>query len=72
MTAPCAITAEIPLRPNGAGGETEENSEKRSGLAQAVDHAGRVEARGHLVDQLLDVERDLDPLLDIAGIGAGF
>ena len=43
----------------------------RSGLGNAIDHARGVEEGVHLVDELLDIERNLYSFLDIAGIGAG-
>ena len=44
----------------------------RSGLVDAMDHAGGIEEGVHLLGQLLDIERDLDGLFGVAGLGAGF
>src|SRR5207253_10151451 len=68
LTAHRAVTTEAPRRPNGAGGEEPVDTGRWSGLAEAVDHAGRVGKRVHHVDQLLDVK----PSLDIAGVSASF
>jgi hypothetical protein len=69
MTAHRAVTTEAPRRPNGAGGEGS-RSWKWSGLTDAMDQARRIEERVHFIDELLDVERDLDSLFDIANVGA--
>jgi hypothetical protein len=37
-----------------------------------VHHAGSVQERGHLIEQLLDIKRDLGRLRDVAGIGTSF
>ncbi len=44
---------------------------KRSGLVDPIDQTGGIKERVHLVDQLFDIERDLNTLLDIACVGAG-
>jgi hypothetical protein len=43
----------------------------RSGLAQAFDHAGCIEEGVHLIDQFLEVKRDLDAPRSVAPFSAG-
>src|SRR5665213_161242 len=59
-----------PAEATGAGEEGEAMRE-RSGSIDAVHQARGVEEGVDLVDQLLDVERNLDGLFDIAAVGAG-
>src|ERR1700736_1053160 len=48
------------------------NSQTESGFADAVDHAGCVEQGIDLIDQLFEVERNLDRLLCVPVLSAGF
>ncbi len=41
-----------------------------SSLADPIDQAGGIKERMHLVDEMFDIERDLNSLLDIACVGA--
>jgi hypothetical protein len=65
LSQPCGF-----LSKDRRGGEGSEICKPRLRFAEPMNQAGRVEKGVHLIEQLLDIERDLDAL-DIADIRAG-